>query len=92
MNKHIGMKIGASAGLLLWLAGCAPTTPQWDSNFGNSVRASVAAQVADPAAVNNTRSVNGIDGTAARATQKAYERSFLTPATASPSIIGGAIK
>jgi len=61
------------------LAGCAHTTPNWDNNFGNSVRASVAAQVADPAASANTNPVVGIDGRAARSTQQRYEGSYRTP-------------
>jgi hypothetical protein len=59
------------------LAGCVHTTPGWDNNFGNSVRASVAAQVADPAAAANTNPVVGIDGRAARASQHRYEGTFM---------------
>lgn len=52
---------------------CAPTTPRWDSTFGNSVRSTFAAQVINPAAVRNTDPVTGMDGAAAVAAQKKYE-------------------
>ena len=68
------------------LAACAPTSPHWESSFGDSVRASVAAQVADPAAVRNTDPVAGIDGPAARAAQKRYEASFASPSAPEPSV------
>ena len=65
-----------SAALALLLSGCAATTPQNDVRFGQSVRATLASQVADPAAVRNTKPVNGIDGRAARAALQRYEHSF----------------
>jgi type IV pilus biogenesis protein CpaD/CtpE len=61
------------------LGGCAHTTPSWDNNFGASVRASTAAQVADPAAAANTNPVTGIDGGAARNIQRHYEGSYVKP-------------
>jgi type IV pilus biogenesis protein CpaD/CtpE len=62
-------------GLALLLAGCA-TTPRLDRQFGDSVRATLAQQVANPAAAHNPNPVNGIDGRAARAAQEQYEKSF----------------
>lgn len=56
------------------VAACAETTPRWDSSFGNSVRASFAAQVAQPAAVRNADPVAGTDGHSARAAHREYER------------------
>jgi type IV pilus biogenesis protein CpaD/CtpE len=63
---------------LLWLAGCA-STPRADATFGDSVRAALASQVANPAALRNTDPVSGIDGRAARAAQERYERSYKQP-------------
>ena len=63
------------AGMALLLSACA-TTPQADARFGQSVRATLASQVAYPAAVRNANPVEGIDGRAARAAQEHYERSF----------------
>jgi type IV pilus biogenesis protein CpaD/CtpE len=63
---------------LALLAGCA-STPHLDAAFGDAVRAAVASQVADPAAVRNTRPVNGVDAGAARGAQERYERSYKEP-------------
>ena len=64
-----------AAGLALLLSACA-TTPQADARFGQSVRAAIAAQIAQPAAARNPNPVVGMDGRAARAAQEQYERSF----------------
>jgi hypothetical protein len=55
------------------LGACAETTPRWDSSFGNSVRSTFAAQVANPAAARNNNPVVGMDGRAAMTAQKKYE-------------------
>ncbi len=68
--------------ILAGLAGCASTTPQWESSFGNSVRASLAAQVIDPAAVRNTNPVSGLDNHAAMGIASQYSRSYAMPASA----------
>jgi hypothetical protein len=81
------------AACLLALAGCASTTPQWDARFGEATRATLASQVADPAAARKPRAAVGIDGAAARATQQQYEASFAAPPPPPPSLsigIGGA--
>jgi type IV pilus biogenesis protein CpaD/CtpE len=62
--------------LALLLSACAATNPDTDARFGQSVRATMASQVAQPAAVRNANPVNGLDGHAARAAQEHYERSF----------------
>lgn len=78
------------AALALLLAGCAATSPQADARFGQSVRAALASQVAQPGAVRNADPVSGVDGRAARAAQEQYERSFAKPeaAAAPPGMIG----
>lgn len=68
--------VSMAAGLALLLSACAATSPQADARFGQSVRAMLAAQVAQPDAVRNANPVNGIDGRAARAAQESYEHSF----------------
>jgi type IV pilus biogenesis protein CpaD/CtpE len=81
------MRTGILLAALL-LQGCVNTTPKWDRQFGQAVRANVAAQVLDPAAAANNNPVTGIDGRAARATQDRYERSFAEPsANAAPALI-----
>lgn len=74
------------------LGGCAATSPQWEANFGNSVRATVASQVADPAAVRNAEPVTGLDGRAAQAVQIQYEKSFSKPSAAPAAMISGSGK
>ena len=61
---------------LALLPACVATTPQVDVRFGQSVRAMLASQVVDPAAVRNVTPVNGIDGRAARGALQRYEDSF----------------
>ena len=82
------IRILSAAALALQLAACATTTPHEDARFGQSVRATLAAQVADPAAGRNVKPVSGIDGRAARAALQRYESSFgKTEAAAGPSFI-----
>lgn len=75
-SKQIGaVLLGVSA----MLAGCVATSPEAERNFGTSVRAAVAAQVADPTASANLTPVTGMDGRAAKATHRHYEATFLKP-------------
>ncbi|MBW8898508.1 MAG: hypothetical protein JF619_10440 [Massilia sp.] len=66
----------ALAGMLL--CGCS-TTPRFNSNFGTSVRANVAAQVLDPGAAANTNPAAGMEGTAAAIAHGHYQESFKDP-------------
>lgn len=76
MTATLRIRVFIAAGLALLLPACAATTPQADARFGQSVRAMLAAQVAQPAAVRNPHPVTGMDGRAARAAHERYERSF----------------
>lgn len=82
--------------LLLALAAtlvACKTTPRWDRSFGNSVRATFAAQVAQPAAVRNADPVAGTDGHSARAAHREYERANSENTTApAPMMDGGGAK
>ncbi|WP_426101768.1 hypothetical protein [Massilia sp. TSP1-1-2] len=71
----------AAALALACLSGCAQTSPNFDKNFGTSLRASLAAQVIDPAAARspNPNPVTGLDGRAAAAANQHYEASFAHP-------------
>lgn len=75
------------AGLLA--SACVSTAPQFDANFGSSVRAAVARQTANPGAARNPNPVHGLDGVAARNAQTKYEASFAAPAHADPSLMDG---
>ncbi|WP_051971942.1 hypothetical protein [Massilia sp. 9096] len=57
------------------LAGCS-STPRFNGQFGDAVRANLSAQVLDPAAASNADPVAGVDGAAALAAQERYQRSF----------------
>lgn len=75
MTASLRIRVCIAAALALLLSACA-TSPQADARFGQSVRAALASQVANPAAVRNPDPVTGMDGRAARAAQEQYERSF----------------
>lgn len=63
---------------LLASSGCG-TTPRLDRDFGRSVAALRAQQVADPQAALNRNPVAGMDGKAANAAYEAYQKSFTAP-------------
>jgi type IV pilus biogenesis protein CpaD/CtpE len=76
--------------LALLLAGCA-STPRWDNHAGDTVRATLGAQVANPRAAHNPDPVNGIDGRAASAAQERYQHSYeqaQEKTGAAPTMIG----
>lgn len=78
----------ASVSMLL-LAACAPNTPQWDSQFGESVRLAAAQQTLNPEASSNPDPVKGIDGRAAREAIGRYQSSFKEPPPAANSFTIG---
>jgi len=57
------------------LQGCS-STPRFNEHFGSAVRANLSAQVINPAAAVNANPAIGVDGSAARAAQERYQRSF----------------
>jgi type IV pilus biogenesis protein CpaD/CtpE len=67
--------------------GCVSTAPRFEGRFGESVRANLAAQVANPAAAANPDPVSGVDGHAARGAQERYEKSFAQPEAPAPVLI-----
>lgn len=72
------MKSTLAFALPLLLAGCVQTTPQWDSQFGQSVRLAQQQQTLNPQAGADAP-VNGIEGVAARETVTRYRNSFKEP-------------
>ena len=85
-------KLGAAVALLAIATGCASKTPHWDRTFGNSVRASMASQVIDPAAVRNANPVAGLDGDAAEAAHGRYVQGFRVPVAPEAAMISGSGK
>lgn len=82
------MKATFTLALPLLLAGCVQTTPQWDSQFGESVRLAQQQQVLNPAAGGDAP-VNGIEGVTGRETVTRYRNSFKEPQPASNSFTIG---
>jgi len=70
------LRIRLACAVPLALLSACSATPRWDNQAGDAVRATLAAQVANPAAAANADPVNGIDGRAARAAQERYEHSY----------------
>lgn len=74
--------------VLLSLTACVPTTPQWDAQFGQSVRLTQQQQIIDPTAGGDAP-VNGIDGASGREAIVRYRSSFKEPAPESSSFTIG---
>lgn len=90
MSTRTFFLVSAALALPVLMAACA--APQWDARFGDTVRATTASQIIDPAAARNANPVAGIDGRAARAAQARYEASFVQPAPAEKSLTTGVAK
>ena len=88
-QRSTSYKQGLLAITALWLlAACVPTTPQWDAQFGQSVRRSQQQQIIDPTAGGDVP-VNGIDGASGREAMVRYRDSFKEPAPATSSFTIG---
>ena len=72
----------------LILAACVPTTPQWDAQFGRSVRLMQQQQTLDPTAGGDDP-VNGIDGSSGREAIVRYRSSFKEPTPVNSSFTIG---
>ncbi len=70
------------------LCACAPTTPQWDKQFGDSVRQTRTQQIMYPQAGGDAP-VNGVDGAVARESIGRYRSSFREPLPAPASLMTG---
>ena len=77
-----------SGAVLFALTACVPTTPQWDAQFGQSVRLSQQQQIIDPTAGGDAP-VNGIDGASGREAIVRYRSSFKEPVPASSAFTIG---
>ncbi len=65
--------------LLILLAGCASTTPNYDSRFGDAVRQAKLKMIINPNAGKNPDQVAGMDGKAAKEAMTLYQDSFKAP-------------
>lgn len=60
------------------LTACVPTTPNWDSQFGDAARLSVAQQTLNPDA-GSAQVSESVDGNASREAMGRYRSSFKEP-------------
>ena len=82
----------AIALLLVLTAGCSTVTPNYDTKFGDAVRAAKLKMTINPDAGKNPDQVAGMDGKAAREAINLYQGSFKTPPPAVNVInIGGSL-
>ncbi|MES2503134.1 MAG: hypothetical protein V4545_11050 [Pseudomonadota bacterium] len=65
--------------VLLHIGACTQPMPRYDSEFGNTIRNTMNAQVIDPKAGSNPDPVAGLDGRAARDAINNYQKSFAKP-------------
>ncbi len=74
------MKTASAFILLLGLvSGCASVTPNYDTRFGEAVRAARLKMTINPQAGLNPDQVLGLDGRAARDSMQVYHESFKSP-------------
>ena len=73
------------------LCACAPTTPQFDKQFGDSVRRARAQQIMNPQAGGDAP-VNGVDGAVARESIGRYRSSFRGPPPAAVPMTSGTVR
>jgi hypothetical protein len=72
----------------LILSACVPTTPQWDAQFGQSVRLAQQQQVLNPNAGGDAPA-NGIDAVSGREAIGRYRNSFKEPTPVNSSFTIG---
>lgn len=79
MNTQTSRTFAVAACTALLLAACSGALVKPDDQFGNAVRAAMAAQTINPDASRNTKTPAGLDGAAAKSTMDRYEKSFASP-------------
>jgi hypothetical protein len=77
-RARLAVRLATCLGVAL-LPACAATTPDWDRQFSQATRATLAQQVLHPEAGRNADPVAGMDGRAAGAAQARYQKSFAEP-------------
>ncbi len=70
---------GVALATAVLLGGCAMLPPRPEPPMGAAVRATMARQIADPAASERTDSSEGLEGPAAAGSMQDYHRSFSEP-------------
>lgn len=92
MKPNAPRAVAISFLTLAGLAACAPTSPTFDRHFGETVPALRAMQTRNPDApiANQSKSVDGLDGRAAREAIDRYQNTFTEPPppVVNPFLIG----
>ena len=78
MNKRFFLAVNVAAIGVVLSSGCAPTSPRYDSHFGESVRMLTAQQTINPDA-GSKQVPEAMEGAAARETIVGYRDSFRDP-------------
>ena len=78
MSKQFLLAVGAAVACSVMVGGCAPTSPRFDSQFGESVRTVTALQILNPDA-GSKEMPEAMDGSAARQAVVGYRASFRDP-------------
>lgn len=82
----VARAVSTTAACMVALGGCAPTTPAWESRFGDASRQLKAQQLVDPAAPRrNAAQQPPADGATVRENMVRYLESSQTPPA--PTII-----
>ncbi len=79
MQFNHKIRTGLLGLLIALLGGCATSTPQFDSTFGDAVNAAKAQQTINPEASLNATPPDGLDGESANAVMDRYHKSFERP-------------
>lgn len=79
MTKRTAFTALSAACAAVLFGGCAQQPSLTDRDFGDTVRAAVAQQTANPDAPAKRAALGGIDGPAAKSTIDRYEKSYDTP-------------
>ena len=90
--RYSSVATSVAVSLVFCLSSCAPTTPKWDSHFGEALRLTFAQQILNPEAGLNPNPVAGMDGKAARDAIGRYQNSFKEPAPAANNFTIGVSK
>ncbi|MFX1671653.1 hypothetical protein PWR63_05045 [Paraburkholderia sp. A2WS-5] len=87
------VKLAGRAALVLSacaaLNGCMSSTPIWDKNFGQALKAVTQAQIIDPNAAEHANAKPTMDGKSAATAMDNYDKSFRSPTSPANAFVIG---
>ena len=86
--KNLWIKFLLAVCMVSGLSACVQTTPQWDSQFGESARLAVVRQIRNPEA-GQKEVPESVDGNTSREALGRYRTSFKEPTQNSNSFVIG---